>query len=209
MIMNYTELVAEVERDHLGAESEEFLSKVQYHGARMAEMIDQLLVLARIRDAAEALSPVDLEPIVNSVIERFEVSLQRHHIQIEIAGSLPKVIGNVAWLREVLANLVSNAIKYRDENKDRHLLRISVHPHGQRRVRCFVEDNGIGIPPNFVPQLFEMFARVDKNRSGGLGLGLSIVKRLVHKMGGEVGVESSFGEGTTFWFTLLLPEETG
>jgi signal transduction histidine kinase len=206
MIMNYTELVAEIERDHMGAESREFLAKVQHHGARMAEMIDQLLALARIGDAAEVLDEVELKPVIDSVIERFEISLQEHHFHIEVEGALPTVKGNVAWLREVFANLVSNAIKYRDEGKDRHFITISVRPHGQKQVRCFVQDNGIGIPPNFVPKLFEMFARVDKHRSGGLGLGLSIVKRLVHKMGGEVGVESTFGEGTTFWFTLPLPE---
>ena len=104
-------------------------------------------------------------------------------------------------IEHVFTNLIDNAIKF---NKEKGSIRIySQEING--KIKIFVEDSGIGIPEKDVPRIFERFYRVDKARSrelGGTGLGLSIVKHIVELHGGSVGVESTEGLGSKFWFIL-------
>jgi two-component system phosphate regulon sensor histidine kinase PhoR len=100
-----------------------------------------------------------------------------------------------------MVNLLDNALKYTPEGGS-----VTVRAYEEDEdVMISVKDTGIGIPPKDIPRLFERFYRVDKGRSrqlGGFGLGLSIVKHIVHSFGGEIGVESTVNEGSTFWFRI-------
>lgn len=116
-------------------------------------------------------------------------------------GDFPTVLGNAAWLEEVFANLVDNAIKYIGEQNPEPRIVIRGQQEGTH-ARYEVSDNGRGIQPEDLPKLFEMFTRFHNREAKGSGLGLSIVRRIIGRLGGEIGVESEPGAGSAFWFTL-------
>lgn len=179
-------------------------------GVRAAEkmntMIENMLLLAQIRNAEEIMRQEDLQALAQSAVNRFRVEIEDRGIKVAIAQEFPPVLGYGPWIEEVLANLVSNAIKYigRDNPTPSITVRAVSYDHV---VRCEVQDNGVGIAPEDQAKLFEMFSRFHKGEAKGFGIGLSIVLRIVKKLGGEVGVESELGQGSTFWFTLPVLED--
>jgi signal transduction histidine kinase len=172
---------------------------------RMSTMIDQLLWLARSRDVSFNLVAVDMSQVVDAAFARFRDVIDSRHIAIEVDSCLPTVMGHGQWIEEVFANLISNAIKYMGENNPHPKIAVrAVQMNG--RVRYEVRDTGVGIAPKDQARLFEMFTRLHTVDAEGLGLGLSIVHRIVTKLHGQVGVESQLGEGSTFWFSLMAAE---
>jgi two-component system phosphate regulon sensor histidine kinase PhoR len=190
----------------------QFTQVIKKHADRLTKIVEDLLMLSRIeskefRLEKKIVSPQDL---VNDVIDYVRQSADKKRISIhksEMAPSL-KVEADRNYLEQVLINLVDNAIKY---TPDGGRITISVVEKEGQEVEFSVRDNGIGIPKEDMPRIFERFYRVDKGRSkesGGTGLGLSIVKHLVQAHGGRVWVESRLGEGSTFSFTLPLLGES-
>jgi two-component system phosphate regulon sensor histidine kinase PhoR len=182
-----------------------FLDQIQVQAERLHALILDLLSLARIESGAAALDfeSVALEPLIAAELERHRSRAKAHHQVVEI---LPPERPAAVWadreaLVTILDNLVDNALKYTPDGG-----RISVRWSAADGFGILeVEDTGVGIPEDDQPRVFERFYRVDKARArelGGTGLGLSIVKHLVETMGGTIGVESTPGRGSTFWFTL-------
>ena len=130
-------------------------------------------------------------------------------LAVKIAPDVPPtLLADADRLRQILLNLLTNAVKF----TLRGSVTLRVTHEGTRsdgeRVKFAVVDTGIGIPDNRMERLFNRFSQVDqniRNRFGGTGLGLAICKQLVERMGGEIGVETALGHGSTFWFTLTLP----
>lgn len=172
----------------------------------MTAMIDNLLYLAQLRDARQVLEPVDVQIVVKKALRRFERQIQRQHITITIAPNLPAALGHETWLEEVFANFISNAIKYMGKNNPDPQIRIG-GTKNNGMIRYWVQDTGIGINPENQANIFEKFARIEKSVEG-TGLGLSITRRIINKLGGEVGVDSEPGKGSTFWFTLPNTQTT-
>jgi PAS domain S-box-containing protein len=204
LITGYSDLLLS---DHGSASGEErgYLQIIQDTAMKMADMINQLLWLAKLRDTTEAIACVEMMPIVEDALARFKDRIDELNIAIDVAPDLPPAMAHDIWVEEVFANLIGNAIKYIGEDNPSPQITIKGKVQG-KRVRYEVQDNGLGVPIEEQDRLFEMFFRVHHTGSEGLGLGLSIVKRIVTKLGGEVGIESSPGEGSVFWFTLLAPE---
>jgi len=166
----------------------------------MIEMIDELLQLAKLRDAQATVTSVNMNAVLENAIERFEN--QRQHITVE--GSLPPALGHAPWLVEVFANLISNALKYTPDDRIPNI-RIRGRMLGEF-VRYEVQDNGVGIGAEDQQRVFEMFTRLaNTDKQKGLGIGLSIVKRVMKRLDGQVGVDSRLGDGSTFWFILKNP----
>jgi signal transduction histidine kinase len=189
-------------RHHLGI--------VQRETERLGGMIDELLTLARA-DAGELrleLAPVGAGEVVEEVHQTLAPLARRERrvtLIREVAPGLPPVLADRQRLVQVLLNLVRNAVTYTPEGG---IVSVSVARAGRLgQVGFSVADTGIGIPAEALPHVFERFYRADPSRaraSGGFGLGLSIVRDLVHAMGGAVEVESVPGEGSRF--LVLLPE---
>jgi len=188
------------------ANKRRFVQLIDEDATRLSRLIDDLLALSQIESQAVPLklAAVPLKPLVESVIASCQSAMAQRGIQCERA--LPEslaVRADADRLRQILANLLENAIKY---NKDHGSIQVTA-TREREMIKVTVSDTGIGIPAHDLPRIFERFYRVDKARSrelGGTGLGLSIVKHLVESHHGTVSVESRFGHGSAFSFTLPL-----
>ncbi|MBZ0306252.1 MAG: HAMP domain-containing histidine kinase, partial [Anaerolineae bacterium] len=172
----------------------------------MTGMITNLLYLAQIQDTNHAFEPIDVTLVVKKALRRFERQIEKQHITVTVAADLPAALGHETWLEEVFANFISNAIKYMGSDNPVP----EIHIGGSKNddmLRYWVQDTGIGITPEDQAAIFEKYARVEKSVEG-IGLGLPIVRHIITRLGGNVGVESEPGKGSTFWFTLPTPERT-
>jgi signal transduction histidine kinase len=168
---------------------------------RMNNIVDELLLLASVRKLEVEVAPLAMDHIVNEVRQHLADMIEQSQAVINAAGmhDWPRALGNAVWVEEVWANYLSNAIKYGGE-PPRVLLGADQPVAGM--VRYWVRDNGPGLTREDQARLFTPFTRLDQIRARGHGLGLSIVRRIVEKLGGQVGVESQPGQGSTFFFTL-------
>ncbi len=181
-----------------------FLKIINNHADRLNTLINDLLDLSHIESKEIILKKdkFNFAGLVNEVMLGFKSEAKKK--EIEISYELPQgleIIADKSKIEQVLTNLVNNAIKY---NKEKGFVRIYSEQLAGK-VRVVVEDSGSGIPAKDIPRIFERFYRVDKARSrqlGGTGLGLSIVKHIVELHSGSVGVESTEGLGSKFWFTI-------
>ena len=183
----------------------EFVETIEAHADRLTRLVDDLLAISSLDSGVSEpeREPLSLIKAVAEATAGLKPQAQRKQIVIRIEPfhDIPQVFADRHQLKQVLTNLVDNAIKFTPE---RGTIRITAAVSGNR-VTVAIADNGIGIPAEDLPRIFERFYRVDKARSrevGGTGLGLSIVKHSVEAHGGQVGVESSPGGGTTFRFSL-------
>ena len=184
----------------------QFVQVIQRHTDRLTKIVEDLLTLSKIESREFQLKreKVSIDELFENVLDIVKEAAERKRItlsRVEISSFLD-VIADRHSLEQVLVNLLDNAIKYTPEGGK---VTISGSEKDPREVEISVQDNGIGIPKEDLPRIFERFYRVDKGRSqelGGTGLGLSIVKHLVQAHGGRIWVESQMGKGTTFYFTL-------
>jgi signal transduction histidine kinase len=136
-------------------------------------------------------------------VETLQATTEKHTFVVDFPEEFPLILGDYERLREVMTNLISNAIKYSPEGG---LIKVGGLLGGSNdRVRCYVRDEGIGISPADQERIFERFHRVDNRlarQTPGAGLGLFLVKAVVEAHGGRVWVESTPGEGSIFWVEL-------
>ena len=166
----------------------------------MYEIIDALLLLASVRkmDNVEV-SRLDMAHIVAETRQRLEPLIRDYQPEITLPDSWPVASGYTPWIEEVWVNYISNALKYGGKPA-----RVELGAETQQNglVRFWVRDNGTGLSPEEQAQLFTPFMRLGQVQVEGHGLGLSIVQRIVEKLGGQAGVESEAGVGSVFSFTL-------
>ncbi|QDV33227.1 sensor histidine kinase [Tautonia plasticadhaerens] len=189
------------------------LNQIDEQVDRLDNLVQDMLRLARLEssDAPFLLEPMALGPIVRACVSdhepRARAREQRLIAECDALDDSVRVRAAEEAIRQILDNLIDNAIKYSPEGAS---IRIAARTDDQR-VRLDVADSGPGIPRDDIPRIFERFYRVDKARSrslGGTGLGLAIVKHLAQSLGGEVGVESQLGVGSTFTIRLPRHRET-
>lgn len=185
---------------NLNPRSSQHLEEIVERVNHMEEMIDQLLILSQLRDDTETMQIIDVNEVITRCLVRFpEIEMGR--VTIQIQPSMPNVFGHSQWLEEVFANLISNSIKYMGHDNETPRIRISANIENQDIVFS-VADNGIGIRQQDQERLFKKFTRLKEVQAEGLGLGLSIVHRIIEHFDGTLGVKSAWGKGTTFWFTI-------
>ncbi len=180
-----------------------YVKTIVSYGRKMTDIIDELLLLAEVRSREDLLLlPLDMARILRDVESRLKTIMMQHGARLAIPHDIaywPRVIGYAPWVEEVWANYLANAIKYGGRPP---ILEIGCSLVNGSMVRFWVHDNGEGIPIEDQRNLFQPFARLKPYSTDGHGLGLSIVRRIVEKLGGDVGLESQVGEGSTFSFTL-------
>jgi two-component system sensor histidine kinase/response regulator len=208
-----------------------YLEHIIQSAQRMNAITEELLLLARLRAQDVERVPLDMAPIVARSRARLAPLIAAHKAEIRVSATWPRALGYASWVEEVWVNYLSNAIKYGgdpprielgasplpapggpDTRPDtRPDARPDTRPDtgpdpgpdtGARYVRYWVRDSGPGIAEDARPHLFTEFTRLGQVQIQGYGLGLSIVKRIVDKLGGRVGVDTKAGAGSTFYFDL-------
>jgi two-component system sensor histidine kinase/response regulator len=194
----------------LDTDQREFAVTVRRSGEALLEIINDILDFSKIEAGRLELeiSDFDLREVIEGVGELLAPPAQDKGLELVtmVAPDVPEVVsGDLGRVRQILTNLVSNGIKFTDHGEV--ALSVRREPGAADMLRFEVRDTGVGIASGDQQRLFESFAQADASttrRYGGTGLGLAISKRLVGMMGGSIGLESSVGQGSTFWFTARL-----
>ncbi len=193
-----------------------FLDTIRRSGETLLSLINDILDFSKIESGRLELdtAPFSLRELVEDIGELF--APRAHAMGLELACDLPpefheRVRGDAGRLRQVLVNLVGNAIKFTPRGEVVVGLVVESEFSSQQRVRLYVRDTGIGIAPAQQERIFDSFSQADSSTSrvyGGTGLGLAISRRLVELMGGHLDVMSRLGEGSLFRFSIVLAKET-
>lgn len=167
----------------------------------MNNIIEELLLLAEVRNTQVARWPLNMASIVTEAVNRLADMVKQSQAEIVLPSAWPVALGYAPWIEEVWANYISNACKYGGLTPR---IELGATAQDDGMVRFWARDNGAGLTPEERARLFTPFTRLEQVRAKGQGLGLSVVRRIIEKMDGQVGVESAGvpGHGSTFSFTL-------
>lgn len=184
------------------------IRRIRNSADRMGRLILDLLTYTDLSRESFRKTAVDLNPIARKILGIFADEIERSGAEISIDLSAAHVMADPAGVERVLMHLVANALKFSDSKRPPHVSICSVKESSN--VRISVIDNGMGIEPRYRERIFGVFERLSpQGERTGTGIGLAIVKRSVEKMGGSVGVESTPGVGSRFWFSLAaVPQPT-
>ena len=180
-------------------ERREYIRTIGRNATKMDNIIDELLLLAQVRKAEVELSPIDMARVIAEAQTRLTFLSAESHAVTRLPDRWPSALGHAPWVEEVWVNYLSNAITYGGQPPH---VELGYDEQADNILRFWVRDNGRGISSEEQADLFAAFGENSKVRATGHGLGLSIVRTIVEKMGGRVGVESAPGGGSTFYFTL-------
>jgi signal transduction histidine kinase len=198
-----TSLLMEDYGDGFDSQALEYGSRIRTAASRMDQMIQELLSYSRLTLMDIQLQPVRLSRVIKDVISQISFDLEKKGATIKIKRSNAHVLGHYTMLSQVILNLVVNAVKFIPPDRQ-PVIKIRDEKAGDY-LRVYVEDNGIGIAPEHQQRIFRIFERLHSNEQyKGTGIGLAIVEKAVHRMEGRLGLESTPGEGSRFWFELKL-----
>lgn len=201
-IIGYSSLLGMT--DYLESAEVELTESIVRISYRMSHITDELLRLAEVRNLEEIyLEELNILEILANVTERLGYMIKESNAQLIVADSFEPAMGYASWIEEIFANYISNAIKYGGEPP---IIEVGSTRLDDKRVKYWVRDNGQGLTEEAKANLFAKYTRLEKIRATGHGLGLSIVKRIIDKLGGELDVQTKLGEGSTFSFILPAPE---
>ncbi len=185
-------------------ETGQYMQRIADNSRRAVNIIDSLLVFASVRQQDQITPQVlDMADILQDVMQRLDYPIMERAAEITLPNTWHPASGYAPWVAEIWMNYLSNAVKY---GGDPPRITLGSAPDGAGFVRFWVEDNGQGIPEDNINEVFTPFTRLEGLRVEGHGLGLSIVLRIVTRLGGRVAVESLVGRGSVFSFTLPAPK---
>ncbi|NJN92732.1 MAG: PAS domain S-box protein [Anaerolineales bacterium] len=184
----------------------EGLGIIEEEADRLDKLINNLLEASRLQAGGIKLRRgyVELDDLARLIVKKLQTTTTQHTFVVDFPPDFPPIQGDYERLQEVLTNLIGNAIKYSPEGG---LIKVGGMVLENNLIRLYISDQGIGISPGDQEQIFDRFYRVDNRltrQTPGTGLGLFLVKAVVEAHGGRVGVQSSPGQGSTFWIELPL-----
>jgi signal transduction histidine kinase len=198
-IIAYSDFLLEPDFEASHDEQLEILQGVRQCGYSALNIIEELLLLAGVRKRSVELTPLDMADVVQQAQERLGMLIDEYQGELTLPETWPNAQGYAPWIVEVWVNYLSNGLKYGGQPPR---LELGATPQADGMIRFWVRDNGPGIAPADQGALFTEFTRLDQVRAEGHGLGLSIVRRIIDKLGGQVGLESEIGQGSVFYFAL-------
>ncbi|RPI16847.1 MAG: PAS domain S-box protein [Ignavibacteriae bacterium] len=203
MVASYIQLLQKRYKSKLDADADEFIGYAVDGVVRMKTLINDLLIYSRVNTQELPLEPVDCNKVIETVKHNLKTSITESKAKI-ISETLPTVYGNTLQLTQLFQNLISNAIKFKRDISP--VVEISSRKTSDEWLFS-VSDNGIGIEAEYADKIFVIFQRLHNyNEYPGTGIGLAICKKIVEKLGGHIWLESEIGKGSTFNFTIPIPE---
>ena len=208
-VLGMTELLLGTDLDE---QQRRFAQAIRSSGESLLSLINDILDFSKIEAGKLDLcmQEFDLRDLLEDLVELFAQQAQRKHLELacSILPQLPTaVVGDANRLRQILSNLIGNAIKFTEHGEVSLRVAVVREVHHAIVFRFTIHDTGIGIAPEHQSRIFGTFDQADSSttrRYGGTGLGLAICKQLTAMMDGEIGVESQLGQGSKFWFTIKL-----
>jgi len=212
VIIGFSELMRDEVPGKLNDEQRQCLDDIQGSGKHLLNLINKVLDLSKVESGKTKLNLTNLALIeVTESLTRTMLAIlapRQQSLDVEVEEGLPLVYADKAKVKEVLLNLLSNAAKFTPDGGKVKIEAV----REDNWCRVSVIDNGIGIKKEDQEQIFEPFCQLDNpltKERGGTGLGLALVKQIIEKHGGQVRVESEYGKGSRFTFTLALPQQAG
>jgi PAS domain S-box-containing protein len=200
-IVSYTQLLDRRYKGQLDADADDFIGFIVDNGRHMTRLINDLLKFSRVSRQSDPPHPIPAEEAVTQALKNLKLEMDGTDAEVMV-GELPVVMANQIHLVSLFQNLLGNGLKYRASDR-KPVLSVNAERETSGLWRFAVADNGIGIEPDYHNKIFEIFQRLDPASSvEGTGIGLTLCRRIVHRFGGEIWLESKPGEGTTFFFTL-------
>lgn len=204
MVASYTQLLARRYQGKLDSDADEFIGFAVDGATRMHRLIEDLLSYSRLTTAGKALVRSQSEDACKAAVGNLQESIRTSNAVVRV-GTLPEVLGDPSQLTLLFQNLIGNAIKYCQQRRPE--IHVDARLQG-REWQFSVQDNGIGIEPQYFERIFQMFQRLHSRKEyPGTGIGLAVCKKIVERHGGKIWVESSLGEGATFFFTIPQLED--
>ena len=183
----------------LDAQADEYIQHAVDASTRMRTLINDLLTFSRLDTRGKPFEPTNMNAVLDLVLRDLTVTIEENHAIIT-HDDLPSVMGDAIQLGQLVQNLLSNSIKYHSDQPPQIHIGVESLPNAWR---FSVRDNGIGIKPENFERIFVVFQRLHTRRTyPGTGIGLALCKKIVERHGGKIWVESQFGQGSTFYFTL-------
>jgi PAS domain S-box-containing protein len=199
MVTSYLQLLSRRYRNQLDASADDFIAYAVDGATRMQALINDLLAYSRVGTRGTSFQLVDSHEVVRQAIKNLKVAIEESQATIAYEA-LPSVVADGTQLVQLFQNLIGNAIKFRQENSPH--IEIKAEPQTDEWLFS-VQDNGIGIEPEYAERIFVIFQRLhNRAEYPGTGIGLAICKKIVEQHGGRIWISSELGQGTTFWFTI-------
>jgi len=200
-MIRYAQLLDHRYRGRLDPDADVFIGFIVDSGKHMTALIDDLLEYSRLTNQAKLLQPVPAAQAVAVAQANLKLGLDEAGAELAV-GAMPVVMAEPSHLASLFQNLLGNGLKYRAPDRQPRLS-VTAERIAPDHWRFAVADNGIGIAPQYHDKIFEIFQRLDPiTHTEGTGIGLTLCRRIVHRFGGIIWVDSTPGEGTTFFFTL-------
>lgn len=200
-IDGFSDLLLADYSDRLDEEGQDFLRRVRSSAQQMKKVLDEMSHMVKLLARPTAKRPIPLREIVEEVLLKYNFMIENGGARVDLPADLPVVNVDEEKMREAIGALVSNALFFNDRGPGERTIAIDCTADGSNWRVC-VRDNGIGIDPRYTGQIFDLGIKLDKSRGGGPGYGLFLAKKVVEAHGGEMTVQSTPAEGSTFCFTL-------
>lgn len=203
-VRGYAQILLEDFAHQLDPTGQEYAARIQENTDQVEQLLQDLLSYNRLSRIGLTLQAIELSNLVGEVLKHLEIQLRQ--AQITVKAPLFTVLGHYPTVEQVVTNLITNALKFVAPG-----VQPRIHIWNEKRdglIRLWIEDNGIGIAPEYHDQIFQIFERLHGGESyPGTGIGLAIVQRGIERIGGRSGVESQLGQGSRFWIELPAFDE--
>ena len=199
----FSELLLSDYLDKLDEEGQDFLRRIRSSAQYMKRVLDDMSHMVKLLSRPTARRPTPLREIVEEVIAKYNFQIEEGGVKVDVPSDLPTVNIDPEKVREAIGAVVSNSLFFSDRDKGQREIAFDCSTDAAG-VRLCIRDNGIGIDPRYVSQVFELggMSKLDKARGGGPGYGLYLAKRIVESHGGDITVESDLGQGSRFCLSL-------